>query len=254
MRTKKISFISDGSILHGIKTYPDSVPAPGVILFHGLTNTQDDCPLIRETSLALNESGFHTLTFDFFGSGGSPGKMEDKTMDILLQNANDAVEYFLKDDLVINIGIWGRSIGGTVVCLIEPHKNIKARITAGGGCFLEKSFLKKHKELKKLIDEGQKVAGTGKYKGRYHFGKDWYKSLKGIDRRITNNLKRINSVLVLATTPDIKVPLVNAAHIINNVKEPKRIQIYEGVDHDYKGVEDKAVKETLTWFENLLKK
>lgn len=229
---------------------------PAVLLFHGLTNSKDDCPLINETSEALVKNDFITFRFDFFGSGQSPGEMKDKTIDILLQNAKDAIKYLVKNKRVSNIGLWGRSLGGTIVCLISPSKKIKARVSASGASFLENTFSKKFRQLKKKQEQleklGKKLPGTGRYKGKYGFKDNWYKSLKGLDKKIEQNLQKLDTMLVLGTTPDQKVPLNNACCIINNIKKPKKIWIFEGIDHDYKGVENEAAKETVDWFKKYL--
>ncbi len=248
MRSNKVKFKSGKHTLIGIKTYPKITPAPGVILFHGLTNNKDDCPLIKETDRALVKAGFITFLFDFFGSGESPGNMEDKTIDVLFQNSLDSIKYLLQDKKLTNLGLWGRSIGGTLTCLIPKHPKIKARVSASGGVFLEKTFKSKFKKIQSIHQQGKKVAGTGNFKGKYNFKPTWYQSLKNIDQKIINNLKTLDTFLVLGTTPDIKVPINNAYQIIDTVKKPKKLVIYENIDHDYKNVEKQTITETVDWF------
>lgn len=161
MKREKVSFKSAGSKLVGIKEVPDKIPAPGVILFHGLTGSKEDSPLINESSKALVENGFITFRFDFYGSGESLGKMQDKTMAVLEQNAKDAVDYFLQDQRVTNLGLWGRSIGGTLVCLVPPNGRIKARVSASGASLAEKETREKLEELKRReqeLERGKKIA------------------------------------------------------------------------------------------------
>lgn len=256
MKLEKVIFNSLKKNIIGIKSIPDNIPTSGVILFHGLTNNKTDCPLITETSQALVKNGFITFRFDYFGSGESPGNMQDKTLDILLKNSKDAVSYMLNDKRVTNIGLWGRSIGGTMVCLTPPHPRIKARVSASGGVILEKSFKSIFSQVKnkqkRLEKTGKKVPGTGKFKGKYNFNNGWYISLRGIDEKIINNLQKIDTMLVFGTTPDIKVPLSNACQIINTVKEPKKLVIFENTDHAYKGAEQQAVDESVRWFRKYL--
>ena len=126
---------------------------------------------------------------------------------------------------------------------------------ASPGIIIEKTFTnrfislkKKEKELNKI---GKKLAGTGKYKGAYELNEGWYTSLKGVDKRITDNLKRIKTVLVLGTANDEKVTLNDICTAVNLVKEPKKIVIYN-TGHDYSGYENEAVKETIDWFKKYL--
>ena len=230
---------------------------PTVILFHGLTNTRKDCPLIDETAKTLTENGFIAFRFDFYGSGESAGYLKDKTIDILEQNAEDAIKFICQNSLVDSerIGIWGRSIGGTVACLLPRDKKIKTRVIASGAVMFEKTFKPAYLKLKKKETElekvGQKLPGTGDYKGVYLLGKQWFKSLAGIDKKIYENLKKLDTILVLGTAKDQKVSIDNACLILNTVKEPKRIWIYPA-DHDYAGVEKQAIEETVRWFKRYL--
>ena len=259
MRTQKISFFSKGNKIIGEMNLSvnQGKKLPTIILFHGLTNTRNDCPLIVQTAKTLVENGFNSFRFDFFGSGESDGEMKDKTLDILLQNAKDAVEFISNHKLVDKnkIGLWGRSIGGTIGCLIPPNKKIKARVLASPGVFLENSFENKFKGLqekeKKLEKIGKKLPGTGSYKGKFELKKSWFTSLKGTDKKIIRNLNKLKNILVLGTSYDQKVTINNVCQIINFVKEPKRIWIYP-CDHDYAGFEKEAIRETTDWFKKFL--
>ena len=73
-----------------------------------------------------------------------------------------------------------------------------------------------------------------------------------MEQKVIKILAQISHVFILATTADTKVPLNNSTTIINTVKEPKEIYIFEEVDHDYKGVENEAVRLTVSWFEKYL--
>ncbi len=260
MKVKKIKFRSAGYELVGEIDFPNTFRGklPTVILFHGLTNTREDCPLISETAEALTQNGFIAFRFDFFGSGESPGQLKDKQMDILEQNAEDAIDFISKNKNVDKnrIGLWGRSIGGTLVCSVPPNSKTKARVTLSPTIKLEKEFKEIFKRLRKkelaLEKLGKKLPGTGKYKGKYEFGKGWFDSLKGLDKKILDNLKKLKRVLVLGTALDQKVTPDNACMVVNTVKEPKRIMIYM-TDHDYAGFKDEALEETINWFKTYLK-
>ena len=259
MRTKKVNFQSARFKLAGEINLPNNFQGklPTVILFHGLTNSRKDCPLIDTVSKALVKNGIIAFRFDFFGSGESQGEMREKRFDILEQNAKDAIT-FISDQPFVNrfrLGLWGRSFGGTFASLIPPNKNIKARVIASPGTIIEKTIMDKWKRLKKKERElqkiGKKLAGTGKYKGAYELDVGWFTSLRGVDKRITDNLKKIKTVLVLGTANDEKVTLNDICTAANLVKEPKKIVIYN-TGHDYSGYESEAVKETINWFRKYL--
>lgn len=203
------------------------------------------------------KNGIIAFRIDFFGSGESDGEMREKRFNILEQNAKDAIKFITKLSFVDHsrLGLWGRSFGGTFVSLIPPSKNIKARVIVSPGIIIEKTMADKFKKLKKREKElnkiGKKLAGTGKYKGAYELDVGWFTSLRGVDKRIVNNLKRMKNTLVLGISNDEKVTLNDICTAINFVKEPKKIVIYN-TGHDFAGYENKAIKETVSWFRKYL--
>lgn len=259
MGIEKVKFESANYTLIGEINLPDKFNGklPTVILFHGLSNSRKDCPLINETSETLVENGFIAFRFDFYGSGESPGEMKDKRMDILEQNAKDAINFIRQDPRVNQerLGLWGRSSGGTLVALLPPIPGIKVRVLASPGIMFEKTMTERFEEIKRkemeLEKRGKKLPGTGDYKGSFTFDTSWFESLKGLDSRILDNLKTLDTILVLGTGLDQKVTADNACIVMNNVKEPKRIWIFQ-TDHDYAGFEKEAVEESINWFSKYL--
>lgn len=260
MKLERATFKSLGSELVGILNIPDKTPAPGVILFHGMSNSKEDCPLIKETAKMLANEGYVTFRFDFFGSGESPGRLKDKRMSIIEQNAKDAIDFFLRDNRVYGyIGLWGRSLGGTIVILFADRPEVKASVILSGAVSLEKvlgrSVFERLKALEeKLSKTGETLPGTGVYKGPYSLEDGWFKEIPQYDKKIQECLPRLSNVLVFGTTPDKKAPLEQIVSIINGAKEPKEIHIFKGVDHDYKGVEESVIKLEKRWFKAYLRR
>lgn len=260
MKTEKIKFESAGHTIIGEINLPNQFNGriPAVVLFHGLSNSRKDCPLINETSEALVKNGFIAFRFDFYGSGESPGEMRDKKMDTLERNTKDAIEFILQDKRVDKgrLGLWGRSLGGTLICSMAPDERIKAMVVASPSIRFEETIKTKLDALKKkeleLEKVGKKLPGTGNYKGPFEFRSEWFDSLEGFDRRMRENLNKLKTILVFGTCLDQKVTVDNSCIIINEAKEPKRIWIFN-TDHDYAGVETEAVRETLDWFNKYLK-
>lgn len=230
--------------------------AQAIILYHGLTNNRRDCPLINEVAEALVAEEFIVYRFDLYGSGESSGDMQDKNMCILEANAKDIVNYVSKDSRVLDIGLWGRSLGGSLVCLLPYNERIKARVVASPGVMFEDVMCKKFENLKKKeLDyekEGKRLPGTGMYKGPFELKQAFFESIKGFDNRVINNLKSLDTVLVLGTALDQKVTPENSCIVMNESNNPKRIMIYM-TDHDFKGFETEAVKESVEWFKKYLK-
>ena len=254
---KKINFISFGKKLFGLLNVPDKIPAPGVVLYHGLSNSKIDCPLINETTEMLIKEGFFTLRFDFFGSGKSPGLLKDKTWKELKQNAIDAIKYFSHQTGITKIGLWGRSLGGTFAIITGDISRVECIVLASTDVLVTRTlgkerFTKLKKRQEELEKEGKVLPGTGKFKGPLELNENFFRSLKGVEQEVLEKLPELKNVLVLATTPDIKVPIENSTTIINMVQEPKKIIIFENVEHDYSGVQGETVKEIINWFKKYL--
>jgi putative redox protein len=205
---------------------------------------------------SLVNEGFVVFRFDFYGSGESPGALGDRTWSIAEQNARDAIEY-LKSRGAENIGLWGRSIGGTVAVLCSDIPSVQAFVLATTPVLLREVFLERFEKVKKLELEleqkGQRLPGTGHFKGEFEINMKFFEEVPITEERVMRNLVRMRRVFVMGTTPDTKVPLNNPATIINTVKEPKRIWIFEKVDHDYKGVEKEALGMAVSWFKKYVK-
>lgn len=261
MKVENVSFKSLRHNLVGELIFPNDLKnkAPAVMLLHGLSNSRKDCPLINELAEALIKNGYIVFRFDFFGSGDSSGLLKNKTLNILKMNAFDGLKFLSKDKRVKDIGVWGRSLGGTLATYCGLNKKVKATVFASPSIFLTRNFkkerfgkiMKKEEELEKI---GKKLPGTGNYKGPFELHPKFFDELKFIEREILEILPNLKNVLVLTTTPDIKVPLACSMEIINSVKEPKRIHVFEGVNHDYKDVEDRAVEMIINWLDKYLHK
>lgn len=255
MTSEAISFKSGTHNLSGFLESPAKPVGKGVVLLHGLTNSKDDCPLIREVSQELSIVGCYALRFDFFGSGQSPGQLQDATWQSRERNARDAIR-FLQSLGVTSIGLWGRSLGGVLAILCSDDPVAEAFVLASTPVFLKEVFVDRFRNLQlrqaQLEEQGKSLPGTGKYKGTLRLNESFSRECPVVERRLFRLLKGMSRVLVLATTPDSKVPLANVRAIIGQVQEPKQLHIYDGTEHDYRGVERDAVCRIVGWFDKYL--
>ena len=254
---KRVTFQSSGHELVGHLHVPEKELSPGVVLLHGLSNTMTDCPLINEVTAALIGEDYATFRFDYFGSGESPGLLKDKTWEIMLQNTRDAIDFLRSKLRTARIGLWGRSLGSTFAILCADDPRVEALCLASSDVFVTKTlsyerFLELRKKQQELEKHGRALPGTGKYKGPLELKNDFFASLETIEKSVVESLSKLRNTLVLATTPDVKVPLENSIEIINRAREPKRILVFEGLDHAYIGVEGKAVGEISKWYQHFL--
>jgi len=252
MNREKVIFKSLGYNLVGIIEYPKIMPAPGMILCHGFSNTKEDCPLLKETTKMLIDNGFITFRFDYFGSGESPGTMKEKTISILEQNTKDAIDFFLPNEKVTKVGMWGRSLGGTLVALCGSDPRIPVTIIASVVFFMKKVFNKRTinelvKKEEEMEQRGGRLAGTGHYKGEYGLNDLWYSECEEYEDKLTKSLEQMSRVLILGTSPDEKVPSENSIAIYNIVKNSKEIHIFGNTNHAYEGAENEALSLIRRW-------
>lgn len=253
MRVERVVFESRGVNLIGVLTHPDGGKGPVVVMCHGLSNSKEDCPLISETSDLLVRNGLATFRFDYFGSGESPGRMVDKSIDVLLANTRDAIAFVELQGVATSIGLWGRSFGGTLAGLCANDNNVAASVIASGVFFLDRVF---HRDaLLNLIrreaikeQRGEKLPGTGNYKGPYGLSNGWYEECLRYGPRLSDALSHATRVMVLGTSPDEKVPPENSLAIYDLVEEPEELHIFSGVNHAYEGVEHMACSLAKRWF------
>ncbi len=227
----------------------------GVILLHGLTNSIDDCPNLSRTEQALWKIGIPTFAFDFYGSGKSSGQMSEKTFTIMKENVMDAIQFFKIQQKIKKIGLWGRSIGGSLGILAYDDTIVNSVALLSTPIFLVRDFSKfkklaiKQAELEKT---GKSLAGTGKYKGAFNLNMDFFRELPEIESLIKSQLKKMDHVLILATDPDEKVPIDNAKAMCEILADKCKMKIFYNTNHAYKGVEEEAIKLTVDWFSETL--
>jgi uncharacterized protein len=259
MTREKIQFKSNGHNLVGFIDYPDEVPAPGVITFHGGTNTKDICPCFPEVPEALVKNGYINMRFDFFGSGESDGLFQDKTNAELLQNMKDAIDFFANNKKVTKFGIMGRSQSGIqqaclyderIICRViqSPTIEIKEVFKYWYPNEFEEFML--HLEEKYLcITEGD----TRKVKGPYCYGRTYMEEDAEVKRLAKIALPKISNVLIMQGNKDKEVEPEKSRELYDLLPKQKEYHIINGAGHGYQGFESEATKLALYWFDKFLK-
>ena len=259
MKREKIQFKSNGHNLVGFIDYPEKVPAPGIITFHGGTNNKNECPCFPEVPEALVENGYINMRFDFFGSGESDGLFQDKTNAELLQNMKDAIDYFVRNKKVTKVGIMARSQSGIQQsCLFDER--IVCRVVQSPAIEIKKvfkywypdqfkEFMQHPEEDYFCITEGD----TRKVKGPYCYSRKYIEEDAEVERLAKISLPKISNVLIMQGDQDKEVEPEKSRIIYDLLKEPKEYHIIGGAGHGYKGYENKATKIALYWFDKFLK-
>lgn len=249
MRKEKVKFRSGKHELIGVLHIPEKTPAPAVILLHGLTNNKDDCPLFKEMIDGL-KNDFIVFRFDQFGSGESPGQLKDKMLSILAQNCSDAVDFLVKDKRVLKIGVFGVSIGASVLTIIGDHPKIGCGVMISPQSKLVRDWERDFAQPGDYV----KYAGaqTGKIKGEGVLSRAFFNELYELDKKIPNVLKKMKNIMICHGADDDIVPPLCATEVFNAVNNPKELHIIWGAGHNCKKAKEEVVEKSIKWFENFL--
>ena len=231
----------DGLMLCGVLSNPTgNTKTPMLTLCHGFTTSKDGRTYSRLETM-LNQKGFSTFRFDFFGSGGCvkfdiKAWSEEKFEDITLSEAvNDVLMaiHFLKDSGYSRIGLMGSSFGGfasliaasqmprlTLLALKSPVSDYLGLLIARDQNIDIRRW-KKTGSIPVMGSDGQSL------KLNYSFYRD-AKTIKSDEA-----IKQIKvPTLIVHGDNDQTVPLqqsIKCQHLI----EDCRLEIIEGADHTY---------------------
>src|SRR5262249_60562823 len=98
-----------------ILSQPEQPTSTVVVLCHGFLSSKNSTTNKTLTRM-LNERGFATFRFDFFGQGESEGLLEDITISLAVGQAKAALA-LVRSRGFVKIGLGGSSFGGLVAVL-----------------------------------------------------------------------------------------------------------------------------------------
>ena len=252
---KKITFKSNNHRIVGILEVANGDKRPGILMFHGLTNTKEDCPLMSQVKETLCLEGYAIFRFDFYGSGESAGQFKDKTISEMVTNAKDALDVLSSNKLVEgeNIGLWGRSIGGLVAAMLTRDERVRASVLASAPIFPHKTFypLYARDPTRDFVPLPQGTV-SGKIKGKPELSKAFFTELQEIENKTFQALQGASSILIIQGDHDKKVDPKYARCIYDTVKEPKELLLIKGAGHDYSGKENQVISAVRRWYTNHL--
>jgi dipeptidyl aminopeptidase/acylaminoacyl peptidase len=234
MRTKKVSFESDGCKISGILHLPDNENPACVIASHGLLSSKDS-----EKYIALGErmsrDGIAMLRFDFRGIGESEGSEEDNTISKKMVDLNAAID-FVKTYPALGdrIGLIGSSLGGFLsLTRAARDKEIRAVVVWATPLHLDDLGSKKEEDYP-LPPEA--------------FFEDLPK------HRLLPLLQNVSNVLVIHGERDELVPVDQAMGIFYSLGFPKEIHVIGGADHRLTDPDhrQRAIELSLDWFKKHL--
>ncbi len=233
---REISFKCGRVGLVGTLHLPLARPLAAVIGSHGMLANRMSAKQIA-LARACNRSGIAYFRFDHRGCGQSQGELalktilEDRRRDLLA--AIDEIRDLLGPDIAL--GLFGSSLGGTVVLQVAAETGILPIVTVAAPVKMSQIS---QAAISSLRHQGLIMAAEDR-----EFGFD-----------ITACLDGISGIMVLHGGLDDIVPVSNAHIIYERAKEPKRMIILPDSDHAFSrpSLQDRLVGSAHAWLQSHL--
>ena len=234
--------------------YPKKIPAPAVVVAHGLRSYYSG--FLNMFAKSVRENGYISVKFHFLGTGKSEGLFEEKSSADMLQNYQDVISFLKKQPKISKIGVVGRSNAGSLAILAGPDPSIKAYAFLAPpayysktvGKFIQNAKVKDkffyHKSFKRLHTKGE---------GRLPL--NFVEELKKYDQQLLNNAKKMKNVILFQSTADETV-LISEGHFDywkENLPDPKKMVLVNGGNHSFKGHKKYVINESIKWLDRFLK-
>lgn len=247
--------------LYGELRIPNAVPAPAVLICHGM-DARGSQGLRIYTRLAGEalKAEFVSLVFDFRGVGRSTGEFgygngEQEDVRCALNYLASRPEVAPNDIFVV-----GHSLGGAVsLYALEGETRVQ-------GLVLWSTPKNHNYNVKKFIKRTHGTLGLYRFlilsriDGILNISK-WYKlEVYGIDLRprlVREKLMTLNEceaasklhipLLIVIGQSDIIVGVDEAQEVYRSANEPKTLVVIDSADHIYKGKEQQLITDTIEW-------
>ncbi|MBF0230087.1 MAG: alpha/beta hydrolase [Desulfamplus sp.] len=238
-----IKFVSDNKMVNGMlhlpdrEIYPCNAKTPLVVGSHGLEGSMESAKQQLFAQI-LPENGFAFLRFDHRGCGKSEGNFVEETS--LFKRVEDmlcAVDYVLSLKLTSwQIFLFGSSLGGST-CIATWSKLVDKGLIPLGAilCAAPVNSL----TIQKIPLNGNEHRPT--------LPMSFFE--KNLLFDLTDKVKDLSNILIFHGDNDKTVPVENGYNLYDNAKEPKKLIILKGGDHQMSNIDDQKVfeVESLAW-------
>jgi alpha/beta superfamily hydrolase len=248
--------------LYGEIYIPDVVPAPAVLVCHGMdTQGFHFLKIYTQLAEAACRNGFVSLVFDFRGVGKSTGKFDYGFAE--QQDVKCALNYLAsrQEALPDKTFIVGHSLGGAVsLYAVQNERRVNGLVlwsTPKNHTYNVKKFIRRTRGklglylflffawIDKLFDVSSlfklEVYGINL---RPKYVRE--KLMKLNECEAVSKLKNI-PLLILVGDEDVIVDVTEARQVFLSAPEPKDFLIIRGADHIYNGKEDEIIAQTIKW-------
>lgn len=170
---KHIEIVNEwGKTLRGYLDMPDNFKGELVVMFHGFTgNKSEHANHFHNFSKILSTNGFASLRMDFSGNGESDGEFSEFTMDTMMSEAKQIVEYAFAVSKVKKVVLLGFSMGGAVAGMLSGfygNRISKVVLWSAAANICEK--------IRQCFDNGEKLENGNSLHGYFELSKEMYDS------------------------------------------------------------------------------
>jgi len=220
-----------------ILSQPDQPTSTVVVLCHGFLSSKNSTTNKTLTRM-LNERGFATFRFDFFGQGESEGLLEDITISLAVGQANAAVA-LVRSRGFVKIGLVGSSFGGLVSILTAAQQPaidclaLKCPVVDFAEEFCLEFGAEEMARWQATDTIPNLMGGTGRIRLKYTMYEDCLQQIAyGPAEHITT------PTLIVQGECDELVPLHQSRRLLEVLRGPKRLDLLPGADHQFTRGED----------------
>jgi len=252
-RTKDFYIKSAGKKIYVQFTYPKKLPAPAIIVAHGLRSYYPG--FLDMFAKAFVRQGYIAVKFHFVGTGKSDGKFEDKSTAVMLKNFEDVLDFAAEQEDVSGIGVMGRSNAGSLCFVHGPDPRIKAYVLLAPGAYYSH-------EMKKFIATAKKQGNYFVHKsfkrphtkgpGRLPFS--FISELKKFDKPLQKNGAKLKRVMYLQSLHDEASPL-SEGHFDywkKHLPEPREMRLIDATNHSFGRKKREVISHGVRWFKKYL--
>jgi alpha/beta superfamily hydrolase len=265
LNTEEVWVECEDAKLYGVLYIPKNVPAPGLLICHGM-NAQGFHLLTIYKQLARTacKNGFVSFVFDFRGVGKSVGKFDYGWAE--QKDITCALNYLASRPEVLsnNVYVVGHSLGGVVsLYALQNEARVKGLVlwsTPKNHDYNVRKFIKRTKGAFGLysfllLSRVDKVINVSRLFRLRVYGinlrlKDVREKLMKLDAcKAASNLSI--PLFVVVGDQDVIVGVDEAKEIFASAHRPKNLLILRGADHVFKGREVEVIAKTIGWIKRV---
>ena len=277
MQTEDLTFFSGPALRLAARLYVPNVGVDrhaGIVFCHGFGGVKEGTPPGLSTRLA--QHGYHVLTFDYRGFGGSEGARSVLNPAEQIDDAVHAVEFLSRRPGLTCVGIYGTSFGGGIALAAAcRHTRVRCGMVAvpvvAGRQWLQ-SIMRWYEFLQleqRAMDAIARKAQTGEIEtadrfdimipdpySRSRYQQPFPMAIETFFHVLNHNpIAEVRTLerpfAVIGVDGDPLVPVQQAKDLHNRLGGPKQIIIFRGTNHYavYEELLEQVAGKATAWYD-----